>query len=210
MDDGELLAQAPTLFHVTSARGWDGVRRRGLLSVERLVELYELDEDDAASFLSRRRATDRRLDHPEHGVAWIRDQRPLSVSVLARMLDDMTVTQYLHRLNSLVFLWADHERLERLWSTARYASTAQVVLELDTASILEAHRDDVVLTRINTGATRGPSGRRGTHTFPSVADFPAGRRVAEFAVAGGLTDLERHLRRVWTRLPQEWRAGPSP
>ncbi|WP_433788356.1 DUF7002 family protein [Actinomycetospora sp. CA-101289] len=93
-------------------------------------------------------------------------------------------------------------RLRRLWSIGRYADGAQIVLTLNTASVLDAHGPDVVLTTINSGAVHGPSGRRGTHTFRGVADFPAQETVAEFAVAGGIPDVAAHLRRAETRRPR--------
>ncbi|MBC8093390.1 MAG: hypothetical protein H7Y15_15915 [Pseudonocardia sp.] len=105
----------------------------------------------------------------------------------------MTVAEYLARINAMVFLWADADRLEQLRRLPRYASTAHVVLTVDTASLVAVHHDRIVLTRINSGAALFPSGRRGPGTFRGVGEFPAGDRPVELAVVGGVPDLARHL-----------------
>lgn len=198
----DLVLRIPRLFHTTPAQAWPGVRAHGLLPVERLLELFEVD--DAERLLTHRRPAAHRLTHPVHGDAWLRDQRPMNEAHLARMLEgtSMTVAQYLRRINGLVFFWADPGRLERLRDLPRYADQAQLVLTVDTASLLAAHGDRVVLTRINSGAALFPSGRRGPDTFRTIADFPSRARPVELAVVGGVPDLARHLLRA-----QRWSGG---
>ena len=108
----------------------------------------------------------------------------------------MTVAEYLRRINGLVFFWTAPERLEQLRRLPRYAAEAQLVLTVDTASLLAAHADRAVLTRINSGAALFPSGRRGPDTFRRIVDFPDRGRPVELAVAGGVPDLARHLLRA--------------
>ncbi|MFB9382504.1 DUF7002 family protein [Pseudonocardia petroleophila] len=192
-----MLRRAPQVFHTAPAQAWPGIRRRGLLPVAALTA--HLDADERERLLTRRRPTDVRFVDPEHGAVWLRDQRPMNETHLARMLDDMTVAGYLARINAMVFLWADRDRLDRLRRLPRYAASAHVVLTLDTASLVAAHRDRIALTRINSGAALFPSGRRGTATFRGIDGFPARDRPVELAVTGGIPDLGRHLVRV-----QEW------
>lgn len=190
----DLVRRVPRLFHTTSAQAWPGIRAHGLLPADKLVRLFEADEE----LLTRRRPVALRLTHPEHGVARLRDQRPMNEKHLARMLDGtaMTTADYLRRINAMAFLWADPARLDQLRTLPRYADETHLVLTVDTASLLAAHLGDVVLTRINSGAALFPSGRRGPDTFRSVADFPDRDRVVELAVSGGVPDLDRHLLRV--------------
>lgn len=200
----DLVSRIPRLFHTAPAQAWPGIRAHGLLPADRLLELYEVD--GAEPLLSRRRPVAHRLAHPVHGEAWLRDQRPMNEAHLGRMLEgtSMTVAEYLRRINSLVFFWADPARLERLRDLPRYADQAQLVLTVDTASLLAVHGDRVVLTRINSGAALFPSGRRGPDTFRAIADFPSRVRPVELAVVGGVPDLARHLLRA-----QRWSAGQA-
>lgn len=195
MQADDLVRRVPRLFHTTSARAWPSIRAHGLLPAERLLELFEIERGD--DLLAHRRPVAHHLTHPDHGEAWLRDQRPLNEAHLARMLDGaMTVAEYLRRINGLVFFWADPARLERLRRLPRYADEAQLVLTVDTASLLSAHADRVVLTTINSGAALFPSGRRGADTFRPIDDFPDRARPVELAVTGGVPDLARHLLRA--------------
>lgn len=195
MEIDDLVRRAPQLFHTTAAETWPGVAARGLLPADRLLEIFEVDAAEREQLLTRRRPTARRLTHPEHGVAWIRDQRPLTEVHLARMLEGsgMSVADYLRRLNGLAFFWADPARLEALRTIPRYARDPQVLLRVDTRSLLTAHAERVVVTRINSGSAIFPSGRRGPDTFRALADFPVTDAPVEVAVAGGVPDLADHL-----------------
>ena len=43
MDVEELIARHPRVYHTMSATAWPSVRRHGLLSTRRLVDLFGLD-----------------------------------------------------------------------------------------------------------------------------------------------------------------------
>ncbi|MFG1633414.1 DUF7002 family protein [Pseudonocardia alni] len=68
-----------------------------------------------------------------------------------------------------------------------------VVLTVDTASLLAAHGDRVLVTRINSGAALFARGRRGPDTFLPVDRVPSSWRPVEVAVPGGVRDLLAHL-----------------
>jgi hypothetical protein len=84
-------------------------------------------------------------------------------------------------------------RAVRLHALPRYADTEHVVLTVDTASLLAAHGDRVLVTRINSGAALFAQGRRGPDTFLPVGRVPSSWRPVEVAVPGGVRDLLAHL-----------------
>lgn len=89
------------------------------------------------------------------------------------------------------------------------AASAHHVITIDTASLVEAHHDRIVLSGINSGATLYPNAApRGSDTFRSIADYDyakARRRrgakdaIVELAVVDGVPDLAQHFIRVERR-----------
>ncbi|MGM0733943.1 DUF7002 family protein [Pseudonocardia alni] len=184
------------MFHTTPAASWPGIATHGLLPVAGLLDLFGVTGDERERLLTTRRPRAVRLHHPEHGIAWLRDQRPLNPAALGRMLDPGSgfgVADYLRRINGCAFLWADPARLRRLHALPRYADTEHVVLTVDTASLVAAHGDRVLVTRINSGAALFAQGRRGPDTFLPVGRVPSSWRPVEVAVPGGVRDLLAHL-----------------
>jgi hypothetical protein len=83
-----------------------------------------------------------------------------------------------------------------------YATGAQVLLEVDTGSLLRAYDSLVKVATINTGATGRGTGKRGPATFVSALRF-AGQpsRIQEVAVRADVGDLLDHLRTAWLLKP---------
>lgn len=192
MDTERFVARHPQLLHLAHASSWPSIERLGLLSTAELLRRWEVPDADV--HLRSRRPEPVELRHPEHGVAVIRNQKPLAVHRLAPALtDDMTVADWLGLLNGFVFLFPDERGLRSLHGA--YRSEPCVVLRVRTASLVRAHGPRMRLAGINTGYPLRRPALRGAGTFLPIEDF-ARPVVKEVAVLGGIPDLADHLESV--------------
>jgi hypothetical protein len=167
MDEATFLARYPRVWHLAHGDAWAGLQRHGLLSTQRLLELFER-EDDADLLLGQRRPDPVVLEHPMHGSVVLRDQHPLNVAKLQRALQDgMDVEEWLRLLNRLVFFFPSRQALEVLASA--YADEPQLVLTLNTRSLVAEYGVWVKLASINTGSVLYNPAKRGRDTFLSIA-----------------------------------------
>jgi hypothetical protein len=212
--DARLLVQLyPHVFHVTDLGNAEGIMRHGLRSTHQVLDLFQADLTARSEALGGTRRRSIPLSHPELGHASVRDQLPLSMSRLATALTDMTVEEWLHRLNSLVFFWPTIDRVCRLLRAPVYAERDHHVLTVDTAGLVARHGSRILLAPINTGATRPFAHPRGRDTFLPLGQYPlADRRgrvgragaVAEITVKDAVLDIGDLVLRV-----ERWR-GPKP
>jgi len=93
------------------------------------------------------------LEHPKHGVALVRDNKPMQEKSLERCLHGMTPREWYEHLNRRVFFWVERKRLLKLLGARAYRDRSHLLLEVDTAELLERHVDRVTLSPINSGAT---------------------------------------------------------
>lgn len=203
----ELIAYYPRLHHMAADGSWRSIQQHGLLSTEQLVDLFEVPDPDRTRLLTQHRPECVTLTHPTHGRAIIRDQKPLQLSKLARLLDDATIPEWIQLLNQHVFFWLNPQRLEGLINARPYRFRPHIVLTLDTSTLVRAHADRIRLSRINSGATIYLTGRRGFKTFQTISNYPHPRvrgsipstHVAELAVIGGVHDILQHTLLVQRR-----------
>ncbi|WP_210530059.1 DUF7002 family protein [Rubellimicrobium arenae] len=203
----ELLDDHPVLFHMAEEGSWPQIRDRGLLSTSALLDLYGASGSARQAIEAQRRPEAVTLERPDLGRAVIRDNRPLNVARLARVLPpDLPVETWLRMLNGRVFFWLRRERLTRLLGAQLYRDKVHDVLEVEAAPLVAAHRDRIELSPINSGVTDPFPAARGWDTFRPIGDYPyadwrrkRGRRgepVVELAVLGGVPDIARFVRRV--------------
>ena len=189
----ELAARHPRLFHMAEAGSWPSIRQRGLLSTSALLDLFEVPEQERPALEARRRPESVKLRHPVHGVAWLRDNKPVNLTVLRRTLYDWSEEQYFRALNRRVFLWLDRTRLDGLLASPSYQGRRHDLLELDTAGLLERHGDRVELSAVNSGAvTQFSTTPRGAGLFSGLEDYPwreRRRTAAELTVLHSLPDV---------------------
>jgi len=146
--------------------------------------------------MTRRRPALVLLEHPQHGRAVIRDQKPLSEAKLAGCLcDGLTPTQWLRMLNTKVFFWVDPRRLTNLRDARAYRRQRQLVLRVDSRRLIEAYADRIYLSDRNTGTTSPFAHRRGRDTFLPFATNGR-RRVVELAIEGGVPDVRKYVLRA--------------
>jgi len=101
----DFMSRYPILFHLAAADSWPSIRESGLLSTDEILRRWEVPQVKADVLRSRRRPESVVIDHPAHGRAVLRHQRPLSEARLATALTDgMTVAEWLRMLNSFVFI----------------------------------------------------------------------------------------------------------
>jgi hypothetical protein len=172
MDVEELIARHPRVFHTMSASAWPSVQRHGLLSTQRLIDLFGLDAAERDRLLGAPRRKSTELHAPGLPPAVIRDQKPMKF--IAEKIDPgSSLTEYLAAINSRVFFWASAERLDRLRQAKEYRTEDQVVLHVDTRALVERHGPRVELCRLNSGAvTQKNHPLRGHRSWLPIADYP--------------------------------------
>jgi len=211
MDASDLISRYPHVYHMAVDGSWPAIQERGLLSTLALVDLYQPDEALRSEILTQVRRRSYVLERAGLPPVTVRDQLPLKFLEDA-LFDGVSAQDFLLALNSRVFFWPDRRRLERLMNARAYRRHPQVVLRLDTASLLSAH-PDAELTPYNTGSVHVPGlPKRGPQTFQPIADYPfddwAQRRgstkkaIAELTVPWHVPGIARHVTMV-----ERWEEG---
>lgn len=200
----EFVERHPRLFHMAARKSWPAIQRHGLLSTSALLDLFEVEGEERLALEERHRPKSVGIDHPMHGTAVIRDQKPMRDADLERALEDgITPTEWYRLLNSRVFFWPNEQRLARMLGAKAYRNDEHIVLTVNTRTLLTAHLDRTVLSRMNSGATRPMPHPRGRDCFLPLGEFPyfdrLSRRldpVAEVAVQHCVPDIVQHVERV--------------
>jgi hypothetical protein len=145
------------VYHLLDAMNWRSVRKHGLMSARRLIELCRPQEDGAWRC---HRPTSQRL---ASGVM-IRDQKPMPPKVLARCLTNgVEPEDWFELLNSKVFFWLDRQRLNRQRLACK--ASPQIALLLDAAGLLVNYSALATVTPINTGNALRAAALRNLSTF---------------------------------------------
>jgi hypothetical protein len=185
-----LASRYSVLFHMAEDGSLQSIKKRGLLSTSALLDLFEIEGEERLAIESARRPEIVQLMHPEQGVALVRDNKPMQEKSLERCLRGMTPREWYEHLNRRVFFWVDRKRLLKLLGARAYRDRPHLVLEVDTAKLLERHADRVALSPINSGATFAMNpAPRGPDTFRYIADHPDDRPVVELAMDYAVPDL---------------------
>ena len=190
MDLERLISRYPTLYHMAEDGSWESIRRHGLLSTSALLDRFEVEGEERLAIESACRPALVRVEHPEHGSAFIRDNKPMQEKSLEKCLLEMTPREWYEHLNRRVFFWVERKRLLKLLGAKENRNRLHLVLEVDTAELLRRHGERVTLSPINSGATfaLGPA-PRGPDTFRRIADHPDGKPVVELAVDHAVPDI---------------------
>jgi hypothetical protein len=185
-----LISRHPTLYHMAEDESWESIRRHGLLSTSALLDRFEVEGEARYAIESTRRPEIVRVEHPEHGVALVRDNKPMQEKSLEKCLVEMTPREWYEHLNRRVFFWVEWKRLLRLLDARAYKDRPHLVLEVDTAELLDRHAERVTLSPINSGATFAMSpASRGQGTFRRVADHPEDKPIVELSVDYAVPDI---------------------
>ncbi|MGB3870864.1 MAG: hypothetical protein WA937_15520 [Flavobacteriales bacterium] len=177
MFNQQFAKRNPFLYHLTASTNAPQIVRSGtLLSTASIARLAIQDAGQRKSFVQERR--------PEHVVLSgngssysIRDQRPISMTVLDRSLTPgLRAGDFIELLNGRVFFWPTINRLRRHYD--RYTLESPVILRVKSTALIELN-PHVQLARLNTGATRchpkyggnAPTRGKGTFIPPDELDY---------------------------------------
>lgn len=193
---------------MAEAGSWLSVQQHGLLSTTALLDLFEIRGTERDAIEAARRPESVQIQHAQHGTAWIRDNKPINVTVLRRTLVGMSEPEWYRALNRRVFFWLSEGRLDRLRNAPPYRERQHDILTLDTAALLGVYGSRVELAHLNTGAVHaGAKYPRGAGTFRSIADYPWQERagvapaepVVELTIPYAVPDIEDFVISVVTR-----------
>ena len=195
----------PRLYHMAERGSWPSICQHGLLSTSALLDLYEVDGEQRAQLEAAHRPESVEISHPRHGRAVIRDQKPMDDRGLRRALTDgLTPAEWYRILNDKVFFWLTEKRLNTLLGARAYRKLRHDVLVVDTRKLLSKHAQRVVLSPMNSGATKPMPFKRGRSTFLAMDEYPFDERkssgkdpVAELAVRGSVPDISNFVIRVY-------------
>lgn len=207
MDADALVSKYPRLYHMAEDGSWPSIRRHGLLSTSALLDRCRVSGPDRRKIESEIRPASRSICHKEFGTAVIRDQGPLIKTNLKKVLRSISVPQYCKLLNGKTFFWVSEGHLNKLLGARMYRGKPHDVLTVDTKTLVRDHADRITLSPINSGATISQNGKRGRHTFKSIADYPfdehkkkrPGEPLVELAVEYEIENIRKHVVRVERR-----------
>ncbi len=198
----------PRLFHMAEAGSWPAIQRHGLLSTTALLDLFEIEGELRDRLESARRPDSVAIEHPVHGTAWIRDNKPINQTVLRRTLVGMTEPEFYRLLNGRVFLWLTEKRLAKLRAAPPYRDRRHDILVVSTERLLSTYNNRVELSHLNSGAVHPAADYpRGHGTFSRIADYPWAQRrriapaepIVEVTVPYAIPDVADHVVEVRER-----------
>ncbi len=202
----ELVADCPTLYHMAERGSWPAIRQYGLLSTSALMDLYHVGDPDREHIERRHRPASVPIRGDGLPGAVVRDQIPMSDDGLRKALPArLKPSDWYALLNAKVFFWLSRERLLKLTCARTYRDAEHDVLEVDTRSLLAAHRAKVWLCPINSGCTKPFPHPRDERAFLRTGDYPyahwrerrrATERAVELAVDHSVPDIADHVVRV--------------
>jgi len=202
----ELIADSPILYHMAERGSWASIRERGLQSTSALLDLYSVNGVERRKIEQEHRPSSIEVTADGLPRAVIRDQIPMSDAGLRRCLPtDLEPSDWYRILNSKAFFWLSEERLHKLTGARAYRDYEHDVLEVNTRSLIEAHRETIWLCPINSGCTKPMPRERDESVFARIPDYPysywhskrrRGERVVELAVDYAVPDIRKHIRRV--------------
>lgn len=229
MTEEELVRYFPRLWHMAEDGSFESIRKHGLLSTSSLLDLYEVKGKARVALESQRRPESVKISKAGLPDAIIRDQKPMTESALHKCLSNLTPKQWFEILNDRAFFWLSLDRLRGLLNARAYRGRPQIVLTVDTASLLSAHKARIELSPLNSGATIYNPQPRGLDTFLSITKYPfedwvkkrksPGKSVVELVVRGGVPDVAQHLvaahhvdkgarKQLWLRSGADPNEGP--
>jgi uncharacterized protein DUF7002 len=166
------------------------ILKHGLMSTTALLDFFEIKNDLRQVIETKMRPESVVIEHPKHGRAVVRDQKPIqSDKRLKDALRGTVTTADWHRLlNSKVFFWVSRDRLDRLRNARAYRDQQQLILIVDTARVVDVAKDRIWLCGMNSGCCVPFPHPRSPAKFAKLAAFEG--KVVECAVDYELSPIE--------------------
>ena len=192
----DLWEAYPVVYHMAWGGSWESIRKNGLLSVKRLLKLYQQTEQQVEKLTRRRRAHWVKVRGEGLPSAVLRDQKPMTDEGVRRALEGKAEPwQWYELINSMVFFWPTKERLRTMILASAYEGVRQDVLLVDTRKLLMVASEKVRLSPMNSGCTKPYPHPRDLGLFKAIPEYPfenrrgkygTARAVAEICVVGGV------------------------
>jgi hypothetical protein len=207
----KLLQRYPFVYHMAEVGTWPSIQQRGLLSTTASLDALSIAGAQRTALESsyRPEMTHLRIGAPDDIV--LRDQRPMPPNRLVQALPKGVTTEQWYRLiNSKVFFWVSPERLGRLLRS--YGAFEHDVLQVNTASLLDAHFARTSLCHMNSGNTLPIPHHRDETIFKRIPDYPVNsvgtplKEVVELVVEYSVPDIANHVVNV-TRVKGDIQLG---
>lgn len=202
----ELITNCPTLYHMAERGSWASIKQYGLLSTSALLDHYAVQPPNRTEIESQHRPRSVEVTRKGLPKAVVRDQIPMSDAGLRRALPDrLTPSDWYELLNAKAFFWLSEDRLHKLTNAKAYRDKEHDIVEVDTRSLINAHRESIWLCPINSGCTKPMPHPRDETIFARIADYPYNywrerrsrkERVVELSVDHSVKDIRNHVRRV--------------
>lgn len=206
MNIEELISTYPRLYHMAANGSWPNIQKNGLQSTRVLLDRYEVVAPQRNELLRSHRPECVSISHPKHPVAVIRDQKPMSDGGLEKALgDSCSPSDWYELLNNMVFFWLSESRLRTMLSAKAYRDQKHDVLTIDSRSLIMAHRDNILLSPMNSGNTKPYPHPRTPDIFQTISNFPFAERrktrpikntVVELTVKHSVPDIADHVLNV--------------
>ena len=190
---------------MAEAGSWPSIQERGLLSAEKLCQLFEVPSEATAKLLSEHRPESVELCHEKYGRVVIRDQKPMSVGGLTKALVDIAPQEWLRLLNSKVYFWPTEERLGRMINARAYKGKEHDIIVIDSLKLLHPYAEKAWLCHLNSGCTTPYAHPRDRTAFKRLSEYPLEERrkkygianaVAEIAIDDGVPDIKEAVIKV--------------
>lgn len=185
---------------------WANIRENGLMSTSAILDFLEIQGEQRTQIESNRRSETTLLKGKNNVSFAVRDQKPMTDSALCRCLaDQLSPADWYKILNGRTFFWLTRNRLDRLLCAGSYSKLPHDILVVDTRSLIDAHRDSITLSPMNSGNTRPFPHPRGLRTFLPISQYPYADRkirklevVVELAVDYAVPDIRQHVVGVYS------------
>lgn len=186
----ELVQHYPRLWHMAHKDSWAAIREHGLQSTTAILDQYGVEGEERKRLEEMRRPDSVPVEKTGLPGAVIRDQKPMKESALATCLQDgLQPADWYRILNAHSFFWLHRDRVRTLLKARAYRDLEQTVLTIDTASLVAAHKDQILLSPINSGATIYTPTPRGKGTFMKIEEFPFKERRRTRPLSGTVVEL---------------------
>jgi hypothetical protein len=189
VQESEFVRRHPVVFHMTNATAWPLIRQHGLLSAKAICKLEGLSNDETLRQIRTYRSRKVFI-----GKFILRDQKPLRPHNLVRNLADsgLNSEDWCELLNERVFFATKEMFIRQLRQS--YIDEPVTILVVETAKLLDCHRDTAQLCRYNSGASRMPNHLKSRAIFQTLDS--ATHPPKELTIMDAIPNIEPLLREV--------------